>query len=96
MKVQLSEEAENDLASAYDWYEEKLLDLGVDFLKELVSALDSAKSRPLAFQLVYQNYHRLPMRRFPYVILYTYAEREHTLYVYRVFHTGQNPSRWKK
>lgn len=96
MHVQLSEEAEYDLEIAYDWYEEKLIGLGDDFLQEFRLAMATAVSQPLGFQLVYQKYHQLPMRRFPYIILYIHEETDRTLYIYRVFHSVQNPSKWKK
>jgi plasmid stabilization system protein ParE len=43
---------------------------------------------------VHQDYRRVLVRRFPYAIFYEYAAE--TVTVYSVFHTSQDPDKWRK
>jgi toxin ParE1/3/4 len=90
--VHLSEEAENDLNSAYMWYEDRLKGLGDDLLDEFRAEMRLLAQRPQSFKAVHRNFHHLPLKRFPFVIIYTFDEQ--TIQVYRLFHTSRNPSSW--
>jgi len=43
---------------------------------------------------VHQDYRRGLVRRFPYAIFYEYANG--TVTVYAVFHTSQDPEKWRR
>lgn len=92
-KVHISAQAESDLASAHEWYEDRLSGLGDDFLNELRAEVMLIAQRPRAFQAIHRNFHHLPLRRFPFVIIYKFDDA--TVQVYRVFHTSRNPAEWK-
>jgi plasmid stabilization system protein ParE len=91
--IHLSDEAEDDMAAAYTWYEDRQIGLGEAYLDEVQEVLRYAASNPFAFQAVHREFHHLPMRRFPFLIIYKIGEQD--LQVYRIFHTGQNPEKWK-
>jgi plasmid stabilization system protein ParE len=42
----------------------------------------------------HENYRRALVRRFPYAVFYEYAEE--TVTVYCVFHTSQDPEKWRQ
>jgi hypothetical protein len=58
-------EAKRDVASAYAWYEEQVLGLGLEFIRCLDALLLSIHRHPLMYPLVHESYHRALIRRFP-------------------------------
>ncbi|WP_410493643.1 type II toxin-antitoxin system RelE/ParE family toxin [Chryseobacterium sp. 18068] len=44
------------------------------------------------FQKIHNDFHRLPLRVFPFIIIYK-IEKE-TIKIFRVFHTSQNPEKY--
>ncbi len=59
-------EAEADIEEAYRWYEKKLDTLGADFLACLENGMESIRSNPEMYPVVYRNVRRLLIRRFSY------------------------------
>jgi len=87
-------EAEADIAKAFDWYEEQVLDLGSDFLLCLDAVLNEIRRNPLLYPQIHREARRALVRRFPYQILYVYDDE--TITVIAVFHAKRNPKIWKK
>ncbi len=48
------------------------------------------------FQVRYDQVHCLPIKKYPYMIHYTISEKEKTVMVRAIFHTSQDPNKWKK
>ncbi|MGB6044976.1 MAG: type II toxin-antitoxin system RelE/ParE family toxin [Pirellulales bacterium] len=46
------------------------------------------------YERVYQDYRRAIVQRFPYVIFYEIDAE--TVVVYSVFHTAQDPRKWRE
>ena len=86
-------EAKRDIASAYAWYEEQVLGLGLEFIRCLEAILLAIHRHPLMYPLVHESYHRALMRRFPYSIFYEVESNQ--AIVYGVFHCSQDPRKWK-
>jgi plasmid stabilization system protein ParE len=91
--VRLTDEAERDVRDAASWYERQCLGLGHEFLNQLLFARDRIAANPLAYQPVYGQIRRVPMRRFPFAIMYVVAGSE--VSVLAVMHCRRNPVRWK-
>jgi plasmid stabilization system protein ParE len=91
--VVLAPEAQDDIISAYGWYESRRVGLGEEFLVSLEACLHAIQRHPEMYGTVYGNYRRALLRRFPYCIFY-----EHTLggvRIYGVFHASLHPDRWQ-
>lgn len=87
-------EAEDDLRSAYDWYENRRAGLGEDFILCVEAAMEVARERPKSFPRVRRIARRILVNRFPYLILF--VNRREAVVVVGIFHTSQNPRRWKR
>ncbi len=87
-------EAEQDIDEAYAWYEERQEGLGERFLAQVDATLDMLRRQPLMHQVVHEQYRRAVLRRFPYVIFYEAVGDRVT--IYSVFHTSQDPAKWRK
>ncbi|MBD2771934.1 type II toxin-antitoxin system RelE/ParE family toxin [Iningainema tapete] len=85
--------AEQDAAEAYTWYEEQEPGLGEDFLRCVDACIQLIRRNPQMYRLVHENYRRAVVRRFPYVVFYEYLDN--TIIVYSVFHSSQDPNKWR-
>jgi toxin ParE1/3/4 len=90
----LAPEAEQDITEAYDWYEQRRSGLGEDFLGCVDACIQRVRRSPDLFAKVYVEYRRALIRRFPYAIFYEFKGEIVTTYC--VFHTSQNPSKWRQ
>jgi len=88
----LAPEAEEDLASAYGWYEDRRSGLGEEFLASVEASLAALRRTPAAYAIVAKNCRRALVRRFPYAIFFEHAGDLVT--VYAVFHTSRDPQKW--
>lgn len=87
-------EAQQDIAEAYDWYEQQRAGLGDDFVLCLDAGLQIIPERPRSFPKVMGDVRRILIHRFPYFVLF--IEHRHFISVHGVFHTSRDPKRWKE
>jgi plasmid stabilization system protein ParE len=84
-------EAEQDLAAAQDWYEQKRAGLGDEFLDEVAGAMRELADDPERTRLYYRQFRRVRLRRFPYKVFHqVIGER---VLVFRVLHAKQEHER---
>ncbi|MCK5688039.1 type II toxin-antitoxin system RelE/ParE family toxin [Myxococcota bacterium] len=90
MKIQILDEARQDLVDGFRFYENQSEGLGDYFLNSLFADIDSlqlyAGIHPLYFE-----YHRLLSKRFPYAIYYRLNEG--TAQVYAILDCRRDPRR---
>lgn len=86
--------AEDDVAAAYAWYEERRVGLGEDFLSRIEAAVETVGRNPDAYAKVYEDFRRVLIRRFPHVLFYEHSHDVVT--VYAVFHVSRNPDHWQR
>jgi plasmid stabilization system protein ParE len=94
VEIVMTPEAEQDLSEAYDWYEQRRVGLGEDFLARVDAVIQGISRLPEFHPIVHENYRRAVVRKFPYVVFYEYAGGKVT--VYCVFHTSQDPDKWRQ
>lgn len=91
----LSQEAEDDMLEAYDWYEKQRSGLGEEFLESLGKARQSILQNPSTYRIRYKKKVRaFLVDRFPYLILYVVQDND--VNVISVFNTSRDPKVWKK
>ena len=93
-KLILLPRAEEDIAEAYAWYQERQPGLGEEFLRCVDARLLSIQRNPEMYALAHESYRRALLRRFPYAVFYEVLEDSIT--VYSVFHCSQDPEKWRK
>ena len=71
IKVQLSEDALQDLNDGFLFYEAQAIGLGDYFAACLKADIEGLKISAGVHRVVYEDYHRLLSRVFPYGIFYT-------------------------
>jgi plasmid stabilization system protein ParE len=87
-------EAEEDMAEAFDWYENRRIGLGHEFLGEVRARLAHIEENPLHYTVVYRDARNALVRRFPYKVLYLFEANK--VEVFGVVHVGRHPRFWQK
>ena len=86
--ITFSEEAEDDIFSAYLWYEQQRGGLGDEFKEAVNVAKSSILSNPLFYSYRFKNIRGCKTKRFPYLLLYFVDDSE--IRVISVFHFKRN------
>ena len=89
----LRREAEQDIKSAYEWYEERRPNLGKEFIDEVESRIEKIDENPDLYATLYKNIRRALCKRFPYSVYFVKAESN--VVVIGVLHQRRNPAVWQ-
>jgi len=92
--VILRPRAEQDIKTAYQWYESQQTGLGEEFLASLRQKLDSIHIFPESAEIIHKRIRRAIVPRFPYLLFYLIEQDR--IAVLAVFHTSRNPAKWPK
>ena len=88
--IEIKEQAVEDLKAAYDYYEEKKMNLGSTFLDKVDDCLRRIKNNPLQYQIKRVPYREALVKNFPYLVIYEVINDQ--IIVYAVFNTWRNPA----
>ena len=88
----LRKEAELDINSVFEYYENQRFGLGHDFLLCIEEGLSKIERNPLHYKIIYKELRRIAVRRFPYRILY--LVQNNWIIVTAVFHVRKDPQSW--
>ena len=88
-KVIFTSRANNDVLTAFDYYESAQKDLGSYFLDSLENTIISIESNPDIYKFVHKSFQQAKIKRFPYVIVFECSNTE--IIILTVFNTYQNP-----
>lgn len=91
-KLDILNQAKLEIIDVFNWYENKKLGLGGEFIQEIESTLYYIENNPEHYQIKYRNkYREAVLKRFPYLIIYEIMEK--TVVVFSVFPSKNNPSK---
>ena len=89
-------EAEQDIAPAAVWYEEKDNGLGFEFLAEIRNAINRSLQNPELFARLRREpeVRRILARRFPY--RFFFINRKDAVVVFAVLHVARHDRLWRR
>lgn len=94
-KVVIEPRALLDIRQAIDYYDKQLIGLGDTFYEALDKHISAVQKNPF-YQIHYKDYRVLPIKKYPYSIIFYLEEQIKTAYVIAVFNTHQNPLKLPK
>ncbi len=89
MKIEILDEAENDIANGIYFYDSQKKGLGNYFLDSILSDIESLYIYA-GIHIKILNYYRLLSKRFPFSIYYKITDD--IIYVYAILDCRRNPS----
>jgi plasmid stabilization system protein ParE len=87
--------AKEDIRKAAKWYNKKSQGLGKRFTAEVREKVRFIKQNPTASNIRYDDVRTVVLNIFPYMVHYTFEERNKTVVVSAVLHTSIDPELWK-
>ena len=94
MKYRFHPEAEAELNDAVDYYDACQEGLGLEFAREVHSAIENICDFPLAWAPLSQNTRRCLLRRFPYGVVYQLKAGE--IVIIAIMQLNRKPDYWRK
>lgn len=92
-RVDVSEAAEQDLAEAAVWYEERGAGLGADLVRRTREAMQRIALTPLIYPIAHGSLRRAGVKRFPYGVFFrAYDDR---VEIAAIFHDRRDPTLWQ-
>ena len=89
----IRKEAEEDIKFAYEWYEEKRINLGKAFVAEIESKLQDIEEHADLYMEVFGSIRRALCKSFPYSIYFIHKKID--IVVIAVLHQRRNPAVWQ-
>lgn len=93
MTVKILDEAQQDLETAVDYYNEESPGLGYEFADEFYHTIDRIADNPDAWHPISKRTRRCLTHRFPFAVIY--QKRETILLILAVMHLRRHPDFWK-
>jgi len=94
MKVSFHPDAKDEFFEAINYYEECQEGLGLEFAKEIYSAIQRIVHFPDAWSKMSENTRRSLVNRFPYCVIYSITDEE--IIILAVMQLNIEPGYWKK
>ena len=88
-----SSRAQKEIASAWDWYEERQQGLGDRFIQEVVRKAQLIEQNPERYPTRYNSYKETILSTFPFLIIYRINKRKKSIRIVSVFHTSLHPKK---
>ena len=86
--------ADHDVEATFQWYENELPGLGLEFLDELRFTYDRIVHGALKYQDLRSGVRWALLRRFPYAVYF--AVEADVIVVLPVLHANRDPAEWQK
>lgn len=94
MKYRFHPEAEAELNDAVDYYGACQEGLGLEFAREVYTAIENICDFPLAWTPLSQNTRRCLLKRFPYGVVYQFNAGQ--IVIIAVMQLNRKPGYWRK
>jgi plasmid stabilization system protein ParE len=84
--LQIAEQVYVDIWAGFLWYENQREGLGAEFRDYVYQHLEDLRQAPFIYAPYRLHYRKMPLRRFPYSVIYQVIEAEQTVIVIAVLH----------
>ena len=92
--LQITPTAKIQVKEAVVFYRQKAsAKIAKNFLKDYEKALQTIKLNPY-FQIYYKNFRGLPLKKFPFILIFSVDEKAGLITINAVFQSSQNPEKY--
>lgn len=89
----ISPNAQREIDDAFEYYAKFSKSAVINFDQQLEEVYQNLEINPF-FQIRYKNLRAVPFKSLPFVLLFTIDEQSKTVYIYSVFNTYQDTSKY--
>jgi len=90
VRIEILDQAEQDLIEGFRFYESQQKGLGANFLTNLYADIESLRIYGGVHRQVFKTYHRLLSRRFPFAVFY--QVRNNIVFIHAVLDCRRDPA----
>jgi len=91
-KIGFEKRAIKDIDNALTYYHDINPKLALKFNTQLQKKFKTLKNNPF-FVITYAKYRSLPLKKFPFVILFEVNEKDKLISIFAVYNTNQSPDK---
>ncbi|MEZ2337125.1 type II toxin-antitoxin system RelE/ParE family toxin [Mucilaginibacter sp. RCC_168] len=91
--LKIRQEASQEFANAFVWYEEQQQDLGAIFETSVKRKLNQICKNPYHYKAEYNQFHQALTEKSPFLIVYTIDENLKQVLIIAIFHISRNPNK---
>lgn len=88
-KIKISSKAKSDIIHAKNWYEDKQVGLGVDFVKKVKIQINQLQVKSVEHKIAFDTIRRVFVKRFPFSVYYERIEEKNLIIIVAVLHEKQ-------
>ena len=92
----IDEDAIQDIQNATYWYNFQINGLGKKFQKQVINQINSLKKDANLYAIRYKNVRCMIVKKFPFMVHYTFDDMLNNVQIFAVIHTSKNPKIWFK
>jgi len=92
-EIEFHHDANEEMKAATVYYEERVTELGSDFLDEIEQGVNRIRQFPLLWSIYEGEYRRYLLKRFPYGLIYRIETEK--IFIIAVVHLHRKPRYWK-
>ncbi len=89
-QILIEEDAKFDIGEGYDWYLNISQKVSDSFLNQIKPPIYYLEENSFLFQVVYKDYRKVPIKKFPFLIIYKIESQ--IFKIYRIFSTNMDTS----
>lgn len=83
--------AQEEYESAVTWYAERSIKAAEGFIAAVENTLGLICAHPERWRNEYRHFRELKLKRYPYVLVYTFEKAQGFVLIVAVFHTSRHP-----
>jgi plasmid stabilization system protein ParE len=91
--LKLLEDADREFQEAAQYYELRSEGLGERFIDIVTRKLETIQKYPERYPKRKSTFREVPIKTFPFIIVYTFFKKEKTITINSIFHTSRNPQK---
>jgi mRNA-degrading endonuclease RelE of RelBE toxin-antitoxin system len=85
--------AQEEILKAFEYYEHISLSVLTNFDNQLEEVYKNLEKNPF-YQVRYKHLRAIPFKSFPFLVFFDVDQDNNIIYIYSVFHTSQDPSKY--
>ena len=85
--------AANEYEDAFEWYQQRSKVAADNLFVEVEETIRLVCKNPFRYKNAYKNLHEIPLKKYPYYLIYLVDEPHKIITIISLFHNKRNPEK---